>query len=93
MSSTPRDLVPTSTPRESRTTDHRQGEAAIPPSPLVATHMAETGDLAGHAAAAGSRLRTFIRASAPLRRSDGGYVPFAGHAFELVSAAIFEFES
>ena len=29
----------------------------------------------------------------PLRRSDGGYVPFPGNAFELVSAAVLEIES
>jgi hypothetical protein len=29
---------------------------------------------------------------APLRRGDGEEAPFAGHAFELVSAAVFEFE-
>jgi hypothetical protein len=35
-------------------------------------------------------LPTTIR---PLRRSDGKEAPFAGHALQLVSAAVFEFES
>jgi len=29
----------------------------------------------------------------PLRRRDGKHAPFAGHALELMRAAVFEFES
>ena len=34
-----------------------------------------------------------FRRNPPLRRSDGEEMPFAGHALELVSAAVLELES
>jgi hypothetical protein len=34
-----------------------------------------------------------LRRNPPLRIGDGEEVPFAGHALELVTAAVFEFES
>ena len=36
--------------------------------------------------------RNEFRRNPPLRRGDGEQVPFAGHALELVSAAVFELE-
>ena len=36
--------------------------------------------------------RNEFRRNPPLCRGDGGYVPLAGHALELVSAAVFELE-
>ena len=37
--------------------------------------------------------RNEFRRNPPLRRGDGEEVPFAGHALELVSAAVLELES
>jgi len=53
----------------------------------------------GTAAAARSTVRAdrsrsaAVRQNPPLRRGDGEEAPLAGHALELVSAAIFELES
>ena len=45
------------------------------------------------AAQAACGKRTSFKETRPLRRNDGEEPPLAGHALELVSAAVIEFES
>jgi hypothetical protein len=67
--------------------------ASFPTSRVPAIVRASKGCFSATSCISRLRHSNERRRNYPLRRGDGEEVPFAGHALELVSAAVFELES